>query len=88
MHREAILPQPKQTHPRNRGNYLGHTLHRRGNIELDVTVAQATHRVLVRGFEHAYVAFMSVPPVFTRLFSQETRYRGRLVITSCPDGAS
>lgn len=60
VRRRAILPQPKQTHSRNRGNYPGHTLHRRGNIEFDVMVARATRCVLVRGFEHSYVAFMSV----------------------------
>jgi len=50
---------PSQNKPtRNRGNYSGHTLQRRGNIKLDVTIARAT-RVLVRGFEHAYVAFTS-----------------------------
>lgn len=63
---------PSQNKP-NRGNYPGHTLHRRGNIELDVTVARAAHYVLVRGFEHAYVAFMSVP-LFLLSFLLRRRY--------------
>lgn len=61
---------PSQNKPTRvtHGNYPGHTLHRRGNIELDVTVARATRRVLVRGFEHAYVAFMSVRHRFYAAF--------------------
>lgn len=84
--RGAILPQPKQTDPRNRGNYPGHTLHRRGNIELDVTVARATRCVLVRDFEHACVAFTSVP-LFLRAFFSGDAISRSAVIAIYPDGA-